>query len=141
MLNACDIMQRVVETCDPTTKLTTAATVMRDGDIGSLPVIDPVSEMPVGMITDRDIVLEAVSNGLRPNQSTVGDLMTTPPVCAPLNASLAECAELMGYHRIRRLPLVNTRGRCVGIVTLGDLSRHLPDRAAADLLRRVTGDG
>jgi CBS domain-containing protein len=93
------------------------AQVMRDEDTGAVPIVD--NGRPIGIITDRDIVLRAVAEGNIQRQArdlATGDLVTISP-----DTSTKEAADLMARHQVRRLPVVEQE-RIVGIVSLGDLA-------------------
>ncbi|MGD9544091.1 MAG: CBS domain-containing protein [Methylocystis sp.] len=106
-----------------------AASEMAKLNIGSLPVIDGGNL--AGIVTDRDIVVRGVAQGLSP-QTRVGKVMTTELfTCAP-TTSVDEAAKLMGEKQIRRLYVVD-QGRLVGVVSLGDLSLNAQDDAGEAL--------
>jgi CBS domain-containing protein len=92
---------------------------MRDGDFGVLPVMG-VEEL-IGIITDRDIVVRAVAEGMGVN-TKVQDTMSDDVICVNAEDSLEAAAQLMSDYQIRRLPVVDTDGRLVGIVSLGDFA-------------------
>ena len=96
-----------------------AALQMRDGDFGVLPVMG-VEEL-IGIITDRDIVVRAVAEGMGVN-TKVQDTMSDDVICVNAEDSLEAAAQLMSDYQIRRLPVVDTDGRLVGIVSLGDFA-------------------
>lgn len=74
------------------------------------------------MVTDRDIAVRAVADGLDPEQACVSDIMSPEPVCCSADQDADEAKQLMGEHQIRRLPVVHEDRRLVGIVSLGDLA-------------------
>ena len=100
---------------------------MRHRHVGDLVVVDdPENEgIPLGIVTDRDIVVEVLGNGLDPAKITVGSLMRTPVVTARESEDTTQVIERMHAHGVRRLPVVAHEGEVVGIVTLNDLLRLL----------------
>jgi len=127
-----DIMTPDVMTCKETDKLADCATMMRELNVGAIPVVDDNSNL-IGIITDRDIAVRAVSKGINPNEAEVGDFMTPSPITVEPETNVEDAAELMADNQIRRLPVVRN-GRLVGIVSLGDLA---VDVGEADLLAEV----
>ncbi len=141
MQRARDIMHSLVVTCAPDADLAQVAAQMKNHEIGSVPVVDGPGSMPIGMVTDRDIVVATTAEEICPDHASARDCMTTPVICAPADAPLEECVRLMGEHQVRRLPLVNRKGSCVGIISLGDIVRRGSPELAAEAMRRVVADG
>jgi len=104
-----------------------AANLMRHNHVGDVVVVDEVDggKRPVGIITDRDIVVEVVSMGLDPTAIQIGDLQFHPLVTARDRAGYAETVHAMAEHGVRRMPVIDDAGLLVGIVTLDDLLRQL----------------
>jgi CBS domain-containing protein len=99
------------------------AKVMCEEDIGSMPVIsDLTSGHLVGIITDRDLVCRVVSEGLDASTTAIELCMTRDPVSCRPEQSLDSCEKLMQVHQIRRIPIVNKEGRCIGIVSQADVA-------------------
>ncbi len=120
MTRIADIMSTDVRTIQPQESLRRAAQCMRELDVGALPVCD--GERLLGMLTDRDIAMRAVADGLNPDQACVSDIMS-PEVTTCSAEQDAEAAErLMGEQQLRRLPVIDADRRLVGIVSLGDLA-------------------
>jgi CBS domain-containing protein len=111
--------------CGPQTTVLHAASLMRHRHVGDLVVVDdPENEgIPLGVVTDRDIVVEVLGNGLDPAKTTVGSLMRTPVVIAQESEDTNQVIERMRAHGVRRLPVVANEGEVVGIITLNDLLR------------------
>lgn len=100
------------------------AKLLREEDIGSVPVIsDTNSRRLVGIITDRDLVCRIVSEGLDPSTTVIEAFMTRDPVACRPEQSLDSCEKLMQVHQIRRIPVVDKEGRCIGILSQADVAR------------------
>ena len=125
--------------CTPQTKLADVAKMMLDNDCGEIPVVaDKESRKPVGVITDRDIVIRTLARGADPTQKTAGDCMTTPAVTVTPEMSLVECCDVMEREQIRRVPVVDGDGRICGIVALADVAMHAGRRTTAEVVKEVS---
>jgi len=120
-----DVCTANVVCCGPQTTVLEAASLMRRRHVGDLVVVDdPEDEgIPLGIVTDRDIVVEVLGNGLDPAKTTLGTLMRTPVVIAQETEDTTEVIERMRAHGVRRLPVVAHEGEVMGIITLDDLLR------------------
>jgi len=116
-------MTRGVAHVDPTTPVERAAQRMAERDCGALPVLGQNGVL-VGMITDRDIAMRVVARGMDARIATVADCMTDRVFSCFANESVAELMRQMARHQVRRMPIVDERGRLVGIVAQSDLARH-----------------
>lgn len=134
-----DICSRDVITIREFDDLATAAQLMRQKHIGYLVVIEPkVGEgvvVPVGVITDRDIVVGVVAREVDPRTLKVGDVMTRQPVLAAEDSSVAAALHHMREIGVRRLPVVDRGGRLIGVLSLDDvldaLAKQLMDVASS----------
>jgi CBS domain-containing protein len=111
--------------CGAQTTVLQAASLMRHKHVGDLVVVDdPQDErIPLGIVTDRDIVVEVLGNELDPTRTAVGSLMRKPVVIAHESEDTTEVLQRMRTHGVRRLPVVAHNGEVVGIITLNDLLR------------------
>lgn len=111
----------------------TAAELMRQHHVGSLVVVDngEAGCAPVGIITDRDIVVAVVALGLDPKSIRAEDLMSPELATVGESAGVAETAELMRAKGLRRLPVTDSRGVLVGIVAADDLLSLLAEELSA----------
>jgi len=112
-----------VACCTRDTTITEAARLMRRKHMGALVIVDdPEDEpQPVGLVTDRDIVIKVLGNELDPATTRVGDIMSKPVVMATESEDSNVATSRMREHGIRRLPVTDSHGKLVGIVTLDDL--------------------
>jgi CBS domain-containing protein len=107
-----------------------AAKLMRQHHVGTLVVVEEVDggkRMPVGIVTDRDAVIEVMATGLDPNTITVGDIMVQDLVTARETEGVLETMQIMRYKGVRRLPIVGKAGELIGIVSIDDLLELLAE--------------
>jgi CBS domain-containing protein len=134
-MNIREVMTANPRTVAPDDPIQNAARIMRDEDTGAVPVVE--NGRPIGMVTDRDIVVRAVADGGQVTRP-VRDIVTTGVVCATPEMSTREANELMSEHQVRRLPVVEN-DRLVGIVSLGDLAvKEGQDRRTGDTLQDIS---
>ncbi len=116
-----------VACCTPRNTVLEASHLMRRRHTGDLVVVeDDESRMePLGVITDRDIVVEVLARGLDPATTLVGSVIRTPVVVAREDEDSSQALERMRAHGVRRMPVVGARGKLVGIVTVDDLLKRL----------------
>lgn len=129
-----DFCSRTVAVIEPGASLREAALLMRDAHVGALVVSERKAGVtrPVGVITDRDIVVAVVAvPGARPEGIRVGDVMAAQPHVAREDLSLAETVKAMSEGGVRRLPVVSADGALFGIVTLDDVLRVLAGELGA----------
>jgi len=125
-----DVMTQHPVCCRTSDSAQAVAKALRDEDVGSLPVIaDGNSRQLVGIITDRDICCTIVAEGLNPVTTSIEAFMKRSPVSCRAEQSLDACERLMQVYQVRRLPVVDEQGRCVGMVSQADLARlEQPDK-------------
>ena len=101
----------------------TAARLMREQHVGDVVVVEEQgdSHRPVGILTDRDIVLELVAKGIDLNEVTVGDAMSFDLFTLPRDMDLLEAVAEMRSRAVRRVPIVDEQGQLAGILSLDDL--------------------
>jgi CBS domain-containing protein len=133
-----EIMTRGVECVAPEATLQQAARKMRELDVGILPICNE-DGMPIGMVTDRDIVVRGVAGGQNPQSCDIRTIMTPETICCNEDQDVQEAANMMQEHQIRRLLVLDDRQRLVGIVSLGDLAVDAGDvELAGDALAGVS---
>jgi CBS domain-containing protein len=134
-MNIREVMTPNPRTVAPTDSIQNAARIMRQEDTGAVPVVD--NGRPVGILTDRDIVIRAVADGGELSRP-VSEIVTEGIIAATPDMTTREAAELMSEHQIRRLPVVEN-DRLVGIVSLGDLAvKDAHDKMTGDTLEKVS---
>jgi CBS domain-containing protein len=112
-----------------------AARRMQSEDVGSLPVV--AADELVGMITDRDIVLQVVAKGLDPSKVSVGEVASEHPVTAKPDEPLDAALQRMAKEQVRRLPVV-TDGRLVGILAQADVARTAAAESTGRLVEEIS---
>jgi CBS domain-containing protein len=116
-----------------------AAKLMRKHHVGALVVVDALEKSrPVGIVTDRDLVLALMAEGLDPELFTAGDIMSLELVIASPEMDAMDAVQLMRTNRLRRLVIADDEGRLVGIVTMEDILELLT-RELADLTAGIIG--
>ena len=130
-----DFATSMVAVVEPETPTLLVAQLMRKHHIGALVVVDTHEKTrPIGIVTDRDLVLELMAEGLDPAVFTAGDIMSVDLVLATPEMDAMDAVQLMKTHRLRRLVITDDKGRLVGIVTMEDvlelLARELANLAA-----------
>jgi CBS domain-containing protein len=115
-----------------------ACKLMRHYHVGSLVVVDEVEgrRVPVGILTDRDVVVEIDAMDLDPKVITAGDIMSSELVTVPDSNGVLETIEIMRFKGVRRVPVVDAEGRLTGIVTVDDLLEVLAEELT-DIARIV----
>lgn len=119
-MNLREVMTREVETTMPSTTLQQAALRMSDLNVGALPVCENL--VPIGIVSDRDIVVRGVAAGMDARSTPVRAVMCTGVACVRDDASLDDVAQAMIHRQARRVLVLDAQGRITGIVTLGDLA-------------------
>lgn len=142
------ICQRHVVTVRPDDEVTVAARVMREKHVGFVVVTEHDAstrkERPLGVLTDRDIVVEVIAQNAAPQDVRVGDIMTRQPVIVSEGESIAAALRNMRRAGVRRLPVVDYRGHLVGVLSFDDviaaLSTELQDLAGSiETEQRIEG--
>ena len=128
-----NIRTREVVVAKRDTTVSEAARLMRSHHVGDVVVVDELDgrKVPWGIITDRDIVIGLVAQGLDADTITVSDLMTTEIIVARELDGVADTLEVMRVKAVRRMPIVDALGTLVGIVTADDLLQLLSEEMSA----------
>src|SRR5512143_1120473 len=128
MSKAYEITTNLVATCGPEANAGDVAATMRDLNIGDVLVVEEGKLR--GIVTDRDLTLQALTGKDDPRQTPIRNYMTGKVITGEPTWSLEHVAQTMGRHKIRRLPIVQA-GKLVGIISLGDIARHAATRSSA----------
>jgi CBS domain-containing protein len=115
-----DVMKREVSVIGADASLATAACMMRDRDVGCLPVVE--NGRLIGMITDRDIVVRGVAEALNPHRAIVREAMSANGIACSDEHTVEQAREIMAANLIKHLPVLDRRERVAGLVALRDIS-------------------
>ena len=138
MAHISEFMTTNIETVRPDQTAREAASFMLSADTGAIPVCE--DDRVIGMITDRDIAVRGVASGKGPDCS-VRDLMSRDMVCARDTDDSSDVAQRMSEAQVRRLPVLDSNDRLVGMVSLGDLARETSGESAHTALEGVSASG
>ena len=133
-----EVMTTEVETISSDQTAREAASFMLRADAGSIPVCE--GDKVIGMITDRDIAVRGVAEGRGPD-TPVSELMSDGIICAHEDEDISKVAQRMSEEQVRRIPILDSDERLVGIVSLGDLTRETNGEAAHEALEGVSAPG
>ena len=141
-MNVKDIMTQDPACCTPDTSLREVAQLMVEHDCGQSPVVESKNTMKlVGVITDRDITCRSVAVGKNPLEMTASDCMSSPCITVTPEMSVEECCRVMENKQVRRVPVVDERGACCGIVAQADIAQHASNRETASVVKGVSLPG
>jgi CBS domain-containing protein len=116
-----------------------AARMMRDEDVGAVPVVeDRSSKKPIGMVTDRDIALKVVAAGRDGVKTTVRDVMSKGVVTCRCDDDYLDAVRAMARHQVRRMPVVDSTGALAGILSQADVARHGRDEQTGEMVEEIS---
>ena len=131
-----DIMTKDIVYINPNATVTEAAQLMQKHNIGSVPVCE--QNKLIGIVTDRDIVVRNIANGMNPNNTKVRDVMTSQVASATPDMDVSDAASIMSQKQIRRMPVIESNN-LVGIVSLGDMATNpYTDTEASHALSEIS---
>ena len=128
-------MTREPSTLRPSSTLGEAATLMKQEDCGSIPIVE--DGRLLGIVTDRDIVVRAIAAGLDPRSCPISEVMSADPVTVTPDTTADEAAMIMADRQVRRLPVVEG-ARLVGLVAIGQLARSDADADAGETIKEIS---
>ena len=135
-MNVREIMTPKVVTVPPKASIFQIAKLMRDEDIGSVPVVE--NDRLIGIVTDRDIVIRALADAQPGKNVDARTVMSSRVLYCFDDQSVEEVLANMGDQQVRRLPVVDRDKRLVGVVSLGDLSEGAPPAQAGECLSQIS---
>ena len=134
-----DIMSQNPEVCTPDTELYYVARKMEERDVGIIPVVESTDSMkPIGVITDRDIVLRVIAKRQDPQSLSARDCMSTDLLCMTPETQLEQALNEMENRQIRRLLVIDDAGRLCGMVAQADIARSASPQDTAELVHDVS---
>lgn len=135
-LKCSEIMTTSVQTATRETSLRDVSVMMREGDMGAVPVVD--DGKLVGIVTDRDIVVRGVADG-KTADSTLSEVMTTDLVTVTPDSFVFEAIRIMGDKQIRRIPVADADGKLAGIISMADVALQTEDeREIAEAIEEIS---
>ena len=139
-MKAQEIMTKNPRTVTPETGVQEAARLMKDEDVGVLPVVESAqSKKLVGIITDRDIAIRVVAEGK--SSAQVREVMSATVRSCKADDSVKDVMDVMGREQVRRMPIVDDRGELVGIVAQADLVLEADDKKAERTIEQISQPG
>lgn len=125
--------------CEPGDSITQAAMLMKSEDVGSLPVVDsPADKKLIGIVTDRDLVVNVVAGGSI-DGATVRDAMTANPESCREDDDISRAVELMADRQVRRMPVVDEKGRLCGIIAQADVATRVKrDNTTGEMVEAIS---
>jgi len=131
------IMSNNIATIHLEDTLEAAARIMRDRDVGFLPVYEGLEL--VGVLSDRDIVIRAVAEGMSTKATLSQLLVTSPAISCFEDQSADDAAQLMHENQVRRLVVLDRKTKqLVGVVSLGDLATHVSEKISGEVLQHIS---
>ncbi len=133
-----DVMHKGVDWVSPDTPVSELAKLMREHDIGAIPIGE--NDRLIGMVTDLDIVCKGLaSEGFDPVRTTAREVMTPGIHCCREDDDLSKAVQHMKALKVRRLPVINKNKRMVGMLALGDISRSASGDLLSECVKSVSG--
>ncbi len=131
-----EIMTKSVKTATGDMSLRDVAAIMREGDMGAVPVVE--GDKLIGIVTDRDIVVRSVVEG-RADTATVAETMTTELFTVGTDDFAFEAIRIMGDKQVRRIPVIGSNGELAGIISMADVALEMEDeREIAETLEEIS---
>ncbi|HEY2530610.1 MAG TPA: CBS domain-containing protein [Xanthobacteraceae bacterium] len=132
-----DVMHKGVDWVSPDTPVPELAKLMRDRDVGAIPIGE--NDRLVGMVTDRDIVCQGLAQeNFDARRATARDVMTTKIHCCREDEDLVKAVRHMEELRVRRLPVINKNKRMIGMLSLGDVGHAAPVELLSACVKSVS---
>jgi CBS domain-containing protein len=134
-----DVMTPNPRTCPTSASLQAAAQIMKEEDVGIVPVIDERSRQLVGLVTDRDLAMEVAGEVKNPVAVTVAEVMSKILIACKPDDDISICEDLMKKYQVRRIPVVDDKGWCIGIIAQADIALKVRQpEAVQEVVREIS---
>jgi len=134
-----DVMTKELQVCQPQTEIYYVARMMAEGDVGAIPVVESTESMrPIGIITDRDIVVRAFAKRQAPADLQASDVMSSDLLTLRPDMPLDEATRHMEQRKVRRALVLDDGGRCIGIIAQSDIARTAQPQQTAELVQEIS---
>ncbi len=143
MARCADVMTREPACCEPGDSITRIAQVMKNQDVGALPVVESRSSRKlIGIVTDRDVVVKVVAAGGSVENATARDAMTNDLVTCREDDDVSKAVAVMGERKVRRIPVVDGSGNLRGIIAQADIATRVNrDTTTGELVEAISAPG
>jgi CBS domain-containing protein len=140
MKKCSEVMTKNPVCCLPTDTVSKAAQLMKDEDVGSIPVIEDVQTMKlIGIVTDRDLALQVVAPERDPGSTQVEDVMTYEVVTCRASDDVQKAVDAMSQHQLRRMPVIDSDHRIVGIISQADVATRVEkSEEVAEMVKEIS---
>ena len=134
-----DIMTKDPFCCEPKDSAQRTAQLMKERNVGAIPICESHGTKLLGIVTDRDLAVRVVAEGRDPRSTTVDTVMTRRVFSCRPEDDLDKALKLMEQHQVRRIPVMDQQSRIVGIITQGDIAIRLKDpQTIAEVVTEVS---
>lgn len=134
-----DAMSKNLYCCVPSDTAQEAAKTMSAQGVGALPVVsDSTNRILEGIVTDRDLCCNVVAGAKLAETTRIADVMTRNPITCTAENTLDDCEELMQKHQVRRLPVTDKQGRCIGMLAQADIALHGPAGMVSKMVAEIS---
>ena len=135
-----DVMTQNPVCCLPTDTVSKAAQLMKDEDVGSIPVIEDVQTMKlIGIVTDRDLALQVVAPERNAGSTQVEDVMTYDVITCRASDDVQKAVDAMAQHQLRRMPVIDGDQRIVGIISQADVATRVDQtEETAEMVKEIS---
>lgn len=138
-----EVMTREPACCEPGDSIVRAAEMMKQQDVGSLPVVESRNDRQlVGIVTDRDLVVKVLAGGRNVERAAVRDAMTSNPISCRETDEVDTAVRLMSDRQVRRMPIVDRQGQLCGIIAQADVATRVHrDQTTGELVEAISEPG